>query len=42
MQPIVVTGPEAEDVMKLLASTSAGLPRMLPELEPYRPSGSPP
>ncbi len=42
MQPIVVTGAEAEDVMRLLAQSSAGLPRMLPELEPYRPAGSPP
>lgn len=42
MQPIVVTGKEAEDVMRLLATHSARLPRMLPELEPYRPAGSPP
>lgn len=39
MQPTVVTGPEAEEVMRLLATRSAGLPRMLPELEPYRPQG---
>lgn len=42
VQPIVVTGPEAEDVMKLLATSSAGFARMLPELEPYRPAGPPP
>ena len=42
MQPIVATGAEAEDVLKLLATSSAGLPRMLPELEPYRPAASPP
>ncbi|MFL5349617.1 MAG: CapA family protein [Hyalangium sp.] len=42
MQPIVATGAEAEDVLRLLAASSAGLPRMLPELEPYRPAGPPP
>jgi hypothetical protein len=42
MQPIVVTGPEADEVMKLLATHSAGLPRMLPELEPYRPASTSP
>jgi poly-gamma-glutamate synthesis protein (capsule biosynthesis protein) len=39
MQPTVVTGPEAEEVMRMLANSSAKLPRMLPELEPYRPTG---
>jgi poly-gamma-glutamate synthesis protein (capsule biosynthesis protein) len=38
MQPIVATGAGAEDVLRLLATSSAGLPRMLPELEPYRPA----
>ncbi|WP_224246321.1 CapA family protein [Hyalangium gracile] len=42
MQPIVVSGTEAEDVLKLLATSSAALPRMLPELEPYRPASPPP
>ncbi|HVG57176.1 MAG TPA: CapA family protein, partial [Hyalangium sp.] len=42
MQPTVVTGPEAEDVMRLLATSSAGVPRMLPELEPYRPASPTP
>jgi poly-gamma-glutamate synthesis protein (capsule biosynthesis protein) len=42
MQPIVATGAQAEDVMKLLATSSAGLARMLPELEPYRSAGPPP
>ena len=42
MQPSVVSGPEAEDVLKLLASSSAGLPRMLPELESYRPASTSP
>jgi hypothetical protein len=41
-QPTVVTGAEAEDVLRLLAKSSARLPRMLPELEPYRSSGPPP
>jgi poly-gamma-glutamate capsule biosynthesis protein CapA/YwtB (metallophosphatase superfamily) len=40
VQPILVTGPEAEEVMRLLATRSAPFPRMLPELEPYRPPGS--
>ena len=40
IQPILVTGPEAEEVMRLLATRSASFPRMLPELEPYRPPGS--
>jgi len=40
IQPILVTGPEAEEVMRLLATRSAPFPRMLPELEPYRPPGS--
>ncbi|MDY7229765.1 CapA family protein [Hyalangium rubrum] len=38
-QPIVVTGAEAEDVMRLLVKSSAKLPRLLPELEPYRSPG---
>jgi hypothetical protein len=42
MQPIVATGAQAEDVMRLLATSSAGLARMLPELESYRPAGPPP
>lgn len=42
MQPSVVSGPEGQDVLKLLASSSAGLPRMLPELEPYRPASTSP
>jgi poly-gamma-glutamate synthesis protein (capsule biosynthesis protein) len=40
IQPILVTGQEAEGVMRLLATRSAAFPRMLPELEPYRPPGS--
>ena len=40
IQPILVTGAEAEEVMRLLATRSASFPRMLPELEPYRPPGS--
>jgi poly-gamma-glutamate capsule biosynthesis protein CapA/YwtB (metallophosphatase superfamily) len=39
MQPTVVTGAEAEEVMRLLARISARFPRMLPELEPYRSPG---
>jgi poly-gamma-glutamate synthesis protein (capsule biosynthesis protein) len=42
VQPIIVSGPEAEDVLRLLATSSAGLPRMLPELEPYRPASPTP
>jgi poly-gamma-glutamate synthesis protein (capsule biosynthesis protein) len=42
LQPSVVTGPEAEAVLRLLATHSAGLPRMLPELEPYRPASTSP
>jgi poly-gamma-glutamate capsule biosynthesis protein CapA/YwtB (metallophosphatase superfamily) len=39
VQPTLVTGPEAEEVLRLLADRSAPFPRMLPELEPYRPAG---
>lgn len=42
MQPSIVSGPEADEVLKLLASSSAKLPRMLPELEPYRPASTSP
>ncbi|MDC0709058.1 CapA family protein [Stigmatella sp. ncwal1] len=38
IQPVIVTGPEAEAVMRLLATSSEKLPRMLPELEPWRSS----
>jgi poly-gamma-glutamate synthesis protein (capsule biosynthesis protein) len=36
MQPLPVTGDEAAEVLRLLATSSAGLPRMLPELEAWR------
>lgn len=35
-QPTVVTGDAAAEVMRLLATSSAGVPRMLPELEAWR------
>lgn len=35
-QPIPVTGEESAEVLRLLATSSAGLPRMLPELEAWR------
>jgi poly-gamma-glutamate capsule biosynthesis protein CapA/YwtB (metallophosphatase superfamily) len=41
-QPVPVTGAEAEDVLRLLASSSGTVERMLPELEPWaRPPPSP-
>jgi poly-gamma-glutamate synthesis protein (capsule biosynthesis protein) len=41
-QPVPVTGEDAEAVMRLLASSSQGMGRMLPELEPWaRPPPSP-
>ncbi|WP_225413899.1 CapA family protein [Stigmatella hybrida] len=42
IQPVIVTGPEAESVLRLLATSSEKLPRMLPELEPWRPAAPPP
>ncbi|NTX55639.1 CapA family protein [Myxococcus sp. CA039A] len=41
-QPVPVTGEAAEEVLRLLANSSSGVERMLPELEPWaRPSPSP-
>ncbi len=42
MQPTVVTGEQAAEVLRLLATSSEGVPRMLPELEAWRqPAPSP-
>ncbi|AKQ65058.1 Polyglutamate synthase CapA [Myxococcus hansupus] len=41
-QPVPVTGEAAEAVLRLLAESSEGVERMLPELEPWaRPPPSP-
>jgi poly-gamma-glutamate synthesis protein (capsule biosynthesis protein) len=42
MQPTVVSGEEAAEVMRLLATSSEGVPQVLPELEAWRqPAPSP-